>query len=211
MKQRIVIFGNGTLKASFLKELKPDDYIIGVDRAAYWLLTHGITSTVAIGDFDSTSKKEMASITKSIRTIKRYQPEKNWTDMELAVKYAVSLHPKEVIIFGGTGTRHDHTLSTLYLLDQLLVARVPHEFVDATNRIRLIGRGKTIIEKASYKYISILPYTKCITVDLTGFRYDISKKKVAQGTSLGVSNELRATTGVIRLFSGRAWVIESND
>ena len=211
MNKRIVIFGNGTLHELFLKELKPGDYIIGVDRAAYWLVTRGVIPKVAIGDFDSTSKKEMASITKSIRTIKRYPQEKNWTDMELAVNHAISLHPKEVIIFGGTGTRHDHTLSTFHLLDQLLAARILHTLIDETNRIRLIGRGKTVVKRSSYRYVSLLPYTKSIEVSLTGFRYDLSKTSVSRGVSLGVSNELRRSQGVIRMLSGKAWVIESND
>lgn len=211
MKKRIIIFGNGRLYQYFFGELQKGDYIIGVDKAAYWLLTHGVRPDVAIGDFDSTTPREMQRIIKSIRTIKRYQPEKNWTDMELAIKHAISVKPSEVIIFGGTGTRQDHTLSALYIMNQLLASCIPHAFVDAKNRIRLIGRGETIVEKASYRYISLLPCTKSITVSLTGFRYDLSITTLAQGTSIGVSNELRAHRGVIRLFSGRAWVIESND
>ena len=211
MKKRIVIFGNGTLHKDFLGYLTPGDYIIGVDRAAYWLLTHDVLPDFAIGDFDSATTKELQHIKKSIRTVKRYPPEKDWTDMELAVRHAVTLRPTQVIIVGGTGTRHDHTLATLHLLDQLLEARIPHSLLDATNRIRLIGVGKTSIEKASYRYISVLPYTKSITLSLTGFRYDLPKTKLLQGTPLGISNELRAFRGSIRLFSGKAWIIESND
>jgi thiamine pyrophosphokinase len=202
--KRILIFGNGRLYKKFLQEIRKGDFVIGVDRSAYWLLTQKIIPDVAIGDFDSTTKEELASITKSIRIVKKFSSEKNWTDMELAITHANTLHPKETVIFGATGTRLDHTLANFHLLQN-------HILIDKNNRIRLIGRGKTIIKKASYRYISILPYTKSISVSLTGFRYNLPKTKISRGTTIGVSNELRGKEGTIRLFSGRAWVIESRD
>ena len=42
--------------------------------------------------------------------------------MELALQYADRLAPDEVYIFGATGGRLDHMLSTLHLIDkQILV------------------------------------------------------------------------------------------
>jgi len=200
MKQRTIIFGNGGLHPKFLKEIKKGDYVIGVDRAAYWLLEQGVTPDLAIGDFDSTTPAQVRLIKKSIKVIKHYPSEKNFTDMELAIQFVKG----EAIIFGATGTRLDHTFATLHMLGN-------HTLVDEHNRIRLIGCGKTIIEKASYRYLSILPYTKSITLSLTGFRYDLNRKILKKGTSLGVSNEVAGKKAVIEIFSGRAWVIESND
>lgn len=202
--KRILIFGNGELSKKFLQEIHEGDYVIGVDRAAYWLLEQVVTPDMAIGDFDSTTKKEMSSITKSIRIVKTYKPEKDQTDLELAIHYADTLGPSEVVIFGATGTRLDHTLAALHLLHK-------HILVDQNNRIRLIGCGKTIIKKASYRYVSILPYTKSITLSLTGFRYDLVKTKLIRGTTRGVSNEFVGRQAVIDLFAGKAWVVESND
>jgi thiamine pyrophosphokinase len=204
MKKRIVIVGNGTLSKKYLTLIQPQDYVIGVDRAAYWLIRQGRIPDIAIGDFDSVTKKELKLIKKFTRFVKQYPGEKNRTDMELAIRYAASLAPAEVFIFGATGTRLDHMLATLHLLDK-------HILIDKNNRVRLVGRGKTTIEKASYRYISILPYTKSITLSLTGFRYDLVRKTLKQGTTLGVSNEIQKAEGTIRMFSGKAWVIENND
>jgi len=202
--KKILIFGNGKLHKTFLQEIHEGDYVIGVDRAAYWLLRNGVTPDAAIGDFDSTTKKEMSSIRKSIRIVKEYPSEKNWTDMELAMKYADTLETSEVYIFGATGTRLDHTLATLHLLDT-------HIVIDKTNRIRVVGRGKTVIEKASYRYISILPYTKIISFSLSGFRYDVPKTKLVRNSSRGISNEILGKEATIDITAGKAWVIESND
>jgi thiamine pyrophosphokinase len=131
--------------------------------------------------------------------------------MELAIQHAIRKRPMEVVVLGGTGSRLDHTIATLQLLDLLLTAKIPHVLMNETNKIRLIGRGKTVIEKASYRYLSILPYTKNIIFSLNGFRYDLVRKTLQQGITRGVSNEIQKAQGVIRIFSGKAWVVESND
>ena len=92
--KHILIFGNGKLSKKFLQEIHEGDYVIGVDRAAYWLIRQGRIPDVAIGDFDSVTKKEFGLIKKSIKTIKTYPKEKNSTDMELAMMHAKSLDPK---------------------------------------------------------------------------------------------------------------------
>lgn len=202
--KRIIIFGNGKLHRKFLQEIKAGDIVIGVDRAAYWLLTHKIIPDVAIGDFDSVNKKELRFIKKSIKTVEIYPRKKDFTDMELAVAYAKKYTPDRVRIYGATGTRIDHMLATIHLLDT-------QEVIDENNRIRLVSRGKTIVERSSYRYISILPYTNSISLSLTGFRYNADRKTIKRGMSLGVSNEIIGKAGVIEIVSGKAWVIESND
>jgi thiamine pyrophosphokinase len=197
---RALIFGNGKLHKKFLREIRAGDYIIGVDRAAYWLIRRGRVPDVAIGDFDSVSPQEFRLIKKLIKIIRHYPSKKDKTDMELALSYARG----ETFIFGWSGTRLDHTFATLHMMKH-------HVLIDENNRIRRIGRGKTMIEKASYRYISILPYTKSITLSLTGFRYNLNRKILTKGSSLGVSNEIVGTQGVIHMFFGKAWVIESND
>jgi len=211
MKRRVIIVGNGTLSDTSLALMKPQDFIIGVDRAAYWLIRQGIIPDVAIGDFDSANKQELRFIKKSIRSIKQYPADKNWTDMELAIEYAISRNPSEVFIVGGIGNRHDHTLATMHLLAKFLDAGISHVMIDETNRIRLIGRGKTVVEKASYRYVSILPYTKSTMLCLSGFRYDVPRTTFIRGTTRGISNEIVGRQAEITIFSGKAWVVESND
>ncbi|MCX6791484.1 MAG: thiamine diphosphokinase [Candidatus Gottesmanbacteria bacterium] len=211
MNKRIVIVGNGTLSKKCLTIIQRGDYVIGVDRAASWLIQEGRIPDMAIGDFDSVTKEELKHIQQSVKNIQRFPKDKDSTDMELAVVHAIEMKPTEVLVLGGTGSRMDHTMATWHLLDLLLEEKILHVLLNETNRIRLVGRGKTIIEKASYRYISILPYTKSIMLSLNGFRYNLVYKTLQQGTTLGVSNEIQKAQGIIRIFSGKAWVIESND
>ena len=47
---KITIVANGYLDQDFLRAISAVDLVIGVDRGAYWLLEHGITPQIAIGD-----------------------------------------------------------------------------------------------------------------------------------------------------------------
>lgn len=209
--KRIIIFGNGRLHTVFLRGIHTGDYIIGVDRAAYWLIAHKILPDLAIGDFDSVTKQEFRIIKKTVKNILQFSKDKDSTDMELAVKQAIRLKPTEVIIVGGTGTRLDHTMATWHLLEELLRAHIHHILEDQHNRIRIVGTGKTNIDKASYRYISILPYTKSTILSLVGFRYNLHRTRVLQGTTIGLSNEVKGKTGTITVYEGKVWVVESRD
>lgn len=198
--KRTLIFGNGRLQKKFLSDIRKDDYLIGVDRAAYWLLTQRITPHMAIGDFDSVTKKEFQVIQKSVKNIKKFSPKKNRTDMELAIRQTRG----ETLIFGWSGTRFDHMLATLNILEHQLL-------IDETNRIRLIGKGRTILEPSGYAYVSIVPVTETIQVKLQRFKYNLPKTTIRRRSTRTVSNELTGRPAVIELFAGKAWVIESRD
>lgn len=200
MKKRTLVFGNGRLHKKYLKEIQPGDYIIGVDRAAYWLIESGVTPQLAIGDFDSITKKEFLTIKKSVTTVKKFSPNKNWTDMELALKNIRG----ETLIFGWSGSRFDHTLAALYLAKN-------HMLIDKTNRVREIFRGRTILKPSAYRYVSVIPVTAKIVLRLKDFKYSLPKTTIRRGSTRTISNEFIGKPGIIELFAGTAWVIESND
>ena len=48
--------------------------------------------------------------------MKRFKPEKNETDMELALNWAVEQKPELIRIFGATGGRLDHLFANVQLM-----------------------------------------------------------------------------------------------
>ncbi len=218
MKNRTVIVCNGVLYPQIITEIQKNDFIIGVDRAAYWLIAHGVVPQVAIGDFDSTSRGEFNKLKKLIPTVKKYPSEKDFTDTELAVKYALKQKPTSIIIYGGSGTRLDHTIGTLHLLERCQKLGIPAVFRDRTNEVIMVGRGRTILKKREgSRYISILPITNSIQVTLTNFKYEIVKKTIIRGQTIGISNEFTGRQDCVRsqatifVHRGFAFVIQSRD
>lgn len=212
MKQRIIIVSNGSLYSDITDDISKSDFVIGVDRAAYWLLAHGIVPDVAIGDFDSVTKAELAAIRKKVKKIIEYTPEKDWTDTELALEYAMKRKPSETVIFGGSGTRLDHELGVLHLLERAQQGGIPTVFRNATNEVTMLGRGRTIISKREgSRYVSVLPISKTITISLTGFKYNLKKKTIHRGQTIGISNEFTGMTAEVMLFAGSVFIVQSKD
>jgi len=212
MKKRIIIVCNGTLYPRIITEIQKTDFIIGVDRAAFWLIKHGVVPHVAIGDFDSTNRGELEQIQKFIPTVKKYSPEKDFTDTELALNYAIKKKPSSVIVYGASGTRLDHTMGTLHLLERCQKLGIPAVFRDQTNEVLIVGRGRTILNKREgSRYVSVLPITHSIQITLAHFKYEITQKTIIRGQTIGISNEFSGRKATITVHRGLAFVIQSRD
>jgi thiamine pyrophosphokinase len=212
MKKRIIIVANGVLYPQIIKEIQKTDFIIGVDRAAYWLIEHGVVPSIAIGDFDSTSRGEFEKIHTVISAVKIYSPEKDFTDTELAVNYAIKQRPSSIVVYGGVGTRLDHTFGTLLLLERCQKFGILAVFRDQTNEAAVVGRGRTILKKREgSRYVSVVPITNSIQISLSGFKYEISKKTIIRGQTIGISNEFINKQATITIHRGLAFIIQSRD
>jgi len=210
--KRIIIVANGFLWNGIVKEITSSDFVIGVDRAAYWLIEHGVTPQVAIGDFDSTSRREFEKLKKIIPTVKKYSPEKDFTDTELALKYAIKQEPSSITIYGGSGTRLDHTIGTVQLLERCQKLCIPAVFRDMKNEAMVVGRGRTILKKREgSRYLSVIPITNSIQITLAHFKYEIAKITIYRGQTVGISNEFTGRQATITIHRGLAYVIQSRD
>lgn len=212
MKKRIIIVANGKLWKGIAEAIQKQDFVIGVDRAAYWLISQGIVPDMAIGDFDSCNNNELEEIQKQVKQVKKYSPQKDFTDTELAMLEAFKRNPKEIVIYGGVGSRLDHTLASLALLERCDTHGIPAVFRDETNEVVIVHRGRTILgQKEGMRYISILPYTQSIQITLSGFSYDVLRKTILRGQTIGISNEFVGVRGTITIHRGKALVIQSRD
>lgn len=208
---KIAIVANGKLSKSFLNNIRRVDYVIGVDRGAYWLITNDVTPDIAIGDFDSVSTTELRVIRQKAKRIEEHPKEKDFTDTELAVDHALSLKPKEVVIFGAIGRRLDHTLGNVYLLEKISEQGIAGIIRDRNNEVRIVSGRLLLNREPRYRYVSLLPITEVIEVSLTGFLYDVSRALIRRGETLGVSNEIKEKEAVIEIHCGKALVVRSRD
>ena len=97
---KIALFAGGTID-SFQLDF---DIFIGVDRGSLFLIEQGICPDLSVGDFDSVSEEELALICSQSKEVLQAQPEKDDTDLELAVKAVFARSPQaQVTIFGAFG------------------------------------------------------------------------------------------------------------
>ncbi|WP_064093751.1 thiamine diphosphokinase [Rossellomorea aquimaris] len=188
---------------------------IGVDRGVFTLLEHGIEASIAFGDFDSVTEEQWKTIQQNVEDVKTYQPEKDETDLELALNWAINQKPQSIKIFGATGGRLDHFMGNIQLLMQprLLDSKIKVELIDTQNRLYITESGEHTVEKMNdLKYISFIPITDCVKeLSLEGFKYPLKKRNILRGSALCISNELIQSSGTFSFTNGILMVIRSSD
>jgi thiamine pyrophosphokinase len=188
---------------------------VGVDRGVFNLLKREMKPTIAFGDFDSVSPEELKYIKSQVEELKRYQPEKNETDMELALNWAMKQNPEAIRMFGATGGRLDHLLANVQLLIEPLLKgnQIKIYLIDRYNVMDVKGPGSyTISKKEVEKYISFVPVTLNVRdLTLEGFKYPLKNRHISIGSTLCISNELISDYGTFSFSEGILIVVRSED
>lgn len=154
---KIALFAGGTID-SFQMDF---DLFIGVDRGSLFLIEQGIYPDLAVGDFDSVSEKELALICSQSKEVLQVQPEKDDTDLELAVKAVFARYPRaQVTIFGAFGGRLDHTLANIFLPSnpEIVPCMQQIRLCNAQNELRYCPQGRHEIKPvAGMNYLAFMP------------------------------------------------------
>lgn len=191
-----------------------DLLIIAVDKGLESLYKLNIIPHHIVGDLDSVSREILEHYKKvSNIEIHKYNPEKDYTDTDIALKLAIALNVSSITIIGATGTRIDHMLANIHILTYTLDSQIPCYILDANNKIYLTDNSITLNKNEIYgKYISLIPLTTSVEgLTLKGFKYPLDNYCLTVGKSLGVSNEIIENIATISLKSGILILIESKD
>ncbi|MEI7027980.1 thiamine diphosphokinase [Paenibacillus sp. y28] len=212
--KRILIFSGGTLGTWALDYIRELDILVGADRGALFLVEHGWRPHMSLGDFDSVIPEQLNKIKAASLDIQTWDPiHKDWTDTELALRWAIGQQPSEIILLGVLGTRFDHTLANVHLLRVALAHGIPCRIADAMNILQLVEQELVITRNETgdaFNTVSLLPLSLDVHgITLQGFRYPLQDASLTLGQSLGISNVLESDVGRIRIASGLLLVIRS--
>ena len=145
----------------------------------------------------------------------RFMPEKDETDMELALNWTLKQRPEKIRIFGATGGRIDHTFGNVQLLIQAIQneIRVDVEIIDQQNIIFVKKPGEYKIEKMDdKKYVSFIPISNDVKgLTLKGFKYPLNDRHIQVGSTLCISNEIVNDCGTFSFSEGILLIVRSTD
>ncbi|NMB96367.1 MAG: thiamine diphosphokinase [Clostridiaceae bacterium] len=187
----LVICGGNIEDYDFYKSyIEEADFIIAVDGGASHVKAMGLKPHLILGDFDSIGEEIYRHFSDMGVDIKKYPAEKDETDAELAVEYAMSIVGcRKIIIAGGIGTRFDHTLANIFLLKKMLGKGVEGWVVNEYNQITLINESIKIRKKQGVK-VSLLPLSDVVYgITTAGLYYPLCNAKMEIGPTRGISNE----------------------
>ena len=217
MSKKTVIVSGGMLEEDFvLPILKSEEteFVIGVDKGLEFLYKHEIKPDYIVGDFDSVPKglvdyyREEADV-----PIREFNPVKDASDTEIALRLCLGLNRKEIWILGGTGNRIDHLWANIQCLQIALDAGADARIVDSHNQIRLLDKGITLKrEEAFGKYFSLFPMELPVdALTITGAKYPLKNHFLKPDDSLCVSNEFELDEVKISFSFGKVILMETRD
>ncbi len=213
---KTLIISGGNIDVDFalaFMEKENYDYVIAADRGLEFLRRAGRTPDMAAGDFDSADAESLRYFEKRGVRIRRFLPQKDSTDTEIAVLAALEEKSTEITVLGATGSRADHILGNIKNLSLALKAGVPCSLLDAHNRIRLIDAPLTIKRREQFgEYVSLLAFGETVAnLTLEGFFYPLQGYTMTCDDAVGISNRIVEEEGRISFSAGRLLVIESRD
>lgn len=207
----ILVAGGNNSSAILIQHIGKGDFLVGIDKGAIFFLQHNFVPNLAIGDFDSVSQKELQLIKKKAKEIKILKKEKDDTDTELALKAVIKKGYDDITILGGIGTRIDHALANVLLLEKYQKSGRQIKIIDKNNQIEMVIKKKIITKNPNLPNISLISLTDYSVISLTGFKYPLKNKKVKRGETLCISNELIEKQGMVGVSYGRVLMIKSRD
>ncbi|HHZ02857.1 MAG TPA: thiamine diphosphokinase [Tissierellia bacterium] len=207
-----LIIGNGNdINKSIIDSIKYD-YVVCADGGLEKAKNYGITPDVIVGDFDSVDLSLLNEYEALNIPIMKFPAEKDYTDMELAAKFVLSKGFKDIVLIGASGSRLDHTLGNIMLMEKYHKEGINISMIDNSNIIKVISDdSRLIVEFLENQYVSIIPITELEGLTLEGFKYPLNNVNVERGSTLCISNEVIGKEGIITLSKGSALVFISKD
>ena len=217
---RGIIFSGGDIRQDFALDFleqyrKSADrvYVIAADRGLAFCQDHHIAVDAIVGDFDSADRERLKAYGSGGPLIRLFQPEKDWTDTELAADLALEEGLTKTVLIGGTGTRLDHVLGNIQVMDLMLSKGMQLQIVDPHNRITLHRSGFRLAREDQWgRYVSLIAWGGPVTgLTLRGFKYPVQDFTLTNLGSRAISNEIAAPTADVSFAGGKLLVIESRD
>ena len=110
-KQTVIVSGGMVEKDFALSILKSEEteFVIGVDRGLVFLYDNEIKPDYIVGDFDSVPRKLVEYYREELDVpVREFNPVKDASDTEIALRLCLGLNRKKIVILGATGNRIDH-------------------------------------------------------------------------------------------------------
>ena len=105
---------------TFKKHRLAKDIIICADGGANHIYKTGVKPDMIVGDLDSIDDETLLYYQEQNVLFHKFSSKKDLTDTELAINFALEEGANELVLFGSTGSRLDHTLGNIMLLYKLL-------------------------------------------------------------------------------------------
>ncbi len=197
------LVGAGSFTQRDLKR-QEGDFIIAADGGFTALSAAGITPDLLVGDFDS-----LVTVPSDI-PVKAFPPEKDLTDMAIALDEGIARGYRIFHVYGASGGRQDHSYANLQLLGGASRKGLTCKMVCPTFNVYAVTNDTLHLPKLQPgKTVSVFSHGSLATgVTLQGLKYPLNDATLTADAPLGISNETTGDTPVITVRQGTLLVYE---
>ncbi len=184
--QGIVIVGNGEdwQQEKIVYFCQKADYIIAADNGLAILHRFQLKPDLIIGDLDSVSPLLLKHYPHV--PVEKYPSQKDFTDSELSIHKAISMHPKEIILLAMTGNYFDHSYASIINLFRNYQSDTEIKIITSNSMIFPVMQ-KTTLQNLKGRRFSLFPLCPVRKFSLVGARYQFSKNNL-EVTDYSMSN-----------------------
>ncbi len=208
---KALILTNGILEVTALwqEEIRQADLILAADGGAGHARSLGLVPDAVVGDGDSLDAATREWLGRQGIALKAYPRDKDETDLELALLYAVEAGAGEIAVLGAWGGRPDQSLANLHLLAHPSLAGRRVRLLGADYELFLLRAGEqAAISGAAGDVVSLLPLSEAAHgIHTTGLRWALDGDDLYFGPARGVSNEMTTNRAHIYLEEGLLAVV----
>lgn len=212
---KVAVIANGEWDAEWgRQELAEFDFLICADGGGNHALQAGRLPDVLIGDLDSITPVNLERCQQKNVLIQQFPREKDKTDLELALEYAVSqlnLHsPTQELLslwlYGATGGRVDHLLGNLALLLHYFKRGYRIYLKDPHHQIFLL-QDRDVLKGHEGQELSIMPITEKARVTTEGLYYPLNGDVILKDSTRGISNVFLGEEAAVQVDEGIVMLI----
>jgi thiamine pyrophosphokinase len=183
------------------------DIVIGVDAGAATCLRAGVTPTVLVGDFDSLDTDVLDEAVGLGVPVRSYPPDKDRTDIDLAIYEARTMGVTQVCVTAATTERLDHTLGVIAALVGA-ADLMPYVVEPGLNAWVLSSQGRREVTlRGPGATVSIIAFSPAARVSAVGVRWPLISADISYTATLGISNVVVDDAARVSIEEGVALVL----
>lgn len=209
---KCIVIGAGDFTLQAIPDYEENDTVIAVDGGLFYCGLLNMEPDIIIGDFDSVDeemKAAIALIEKSCpEKVLRLKPEKDDTDMLVALKWGLARGLRTFQIYGGLGGRLDHTIANIQCL-LFLKNKDAEGYLFSGEGMVLVAKNETKHFNPSMTgYLSLFSLEKESLVSIENMKYPLTHAAVTNDFPIGTSNEFLPGKGAsITVHSGAVAIL----
>ncbi len=202
MDERTIIVLTGGAPADPRWPLPEAAMVIAADSGLEQAALLGLSVDLLVGDLDSVSEAALADAVEAGTRIERHPPDKDATDLELALTAAQREGATLVVVAGGGGGRIDHLLANAMLLASPAWADLDIEWLVGDARIVALRKEAQFSGQPGDLLTLLAVGGPASGVTTKGLKFPLENEVLLASSTRGVSNELVADKAAVHLNSG---------